>query len=219
MAVYIDTGVYPPDETQLSGCTNRANLCANGTEILITRVRQDTSYLIRIGGGNPDARGPGTMKLRPVAGCIADVTSADGSAGVIDITDMLAILGDWGQLDSPYDVDGDRLITIADLLMVLDAWGPCPVGCEDPFRCEPDQDIFNHVCGGDGKTSLCACMQKAVGFDATCIDVTELLGGYPCDELQTCLGFGDDCPPGYECVTIECCPGWHRYCLPRCPAP
>ncbi|MDG2423151.1 MAG: hypothetical protein P8M22_04145 [Phycisphaerales bacterium] len=29
----------------------------------------------------------------------------------------------------------------------------------------------------------------------------------------------DDCPPGYECVTIECCPGWNRYCLPICPAP
>ncbi|MCH2152507.1 MAG: hypothetical protein MK089_04125, partial [Phycisphaerales bacterium] len=102
--------------------------------------------------------------------------------------------------------------------IVLDGWGPCPVGCNDPFRCEDEQDIFDHICGGDGKTSLCACMH-ALGLDGTCIDVTDLLSGYPCDELQTCIGFEGDCPPGHECVNIECCDEWQYFCLPVCPTP
>lgn len=53
--------------------------------------------------------------------CNADVTG-DGEVGT---NDLLAVLADWGEADSPADADGDGLVGVNDLLMVVGDWGPC----------------------------------------------------------------------------------------------
>jgi hypothetical protein len=53
--------------------------------------------------------------------CPADL---DGS-GAVDVTDLLALLGAWGQSGVPADLDGSGTVDVGDLLMLLAAWGDC----------------------------------------------------------------------------------------------
>jgi len=45
--------------------------------------------------------------------------------GVVGIVDFLALLGEWGAVDSPCDLDGGG-VGITDFLDLLAFWGPCP---------------------------------------------------------------------------------------------
>ena len=45
--------------------------------------------------------------------------------GVVGVTDILAIIDQWGLTDSPADVSGDGIVDVTDLLMVVGNWGPC----------------------------------------------------------------------------------------------
>lgn len=54
--------------------------------------------------------------------CEADVT-ADG---VVDVGDILAIIGAWGGCVCVEDLTNDSSVSVDDLLIVLDAFGPCP---------------------------------------------------------------------------------------------
>jgi len=55
--------------------------------------------------------------------CPADL---DGS-GSVDVTDLLALLAEWGQTcPCDADVTGDGEVNVADLLELLAAWGDCP---------------------------------------------------------------------------------------------
>ncbi|HIN09009.1 MAG TPA: hypothetical protein EYM64_00360 [Phycisphaerales bacterium] len=43
--------------------------------------------------------------------------------GVVDVVDMLLVIGEWGQCAScPEDIDGDGLVDVVDLLAVISAW-------------------------------------------------------------------------------------------------
>jgi hypothetical protein len=53
--------------------------------------------------------------------CPADV-SGDG---MVNITDLLAVIAAWGQPGGPADVNGDGVVNISDLLAVIAAWGTC----------------------------------------------------------------------------------------------
>jgi hypothetical protein len=53
--------------------------------------------------------------------CPADL---DGN-GVVNVSDLLALLGAWGQSGVPADLDGSGAVDVADLLMLLAAWGDC----------------------------------------------------------------------------------------------
>jgi CSLREA domain-containing protein len=54
--------------------------------------------------------------------CLADC--ALPVDGVIDVTDLLQVLGDWGS-PGPCDTDDNGAIDVTDLLEVLGGWGPC----------------------------------------------------------------------------------------------
>ena len=43
----------------------------------------------------------------------------------------------------PFDIDGDGVVGITDLLMLLAAWGPCPAPC--PSSCAADLDADCNV--------------------------------------------------------------------------
>ena len=52
--------------------------------------------------------------------CPADITGD----GVVDVLDLLEVLGQWGTSGSA-DITGDGTVDVLDLLEVLAAWGPC----------------------------------------------------------------------------------------------
>jgi len=53
--------------------------------------------------------------------CPADVTGD----WMVDVLDLLAVLGSWQQTDVPEDINGDGIVDVLDLLELLGAWGPC----------------------------------------------------------------------------------------------
>lgn len=59
-----------------------------------------------------------------IPGCAADL---DGS-GIVDVVDLLLLLGSWGTTAgfSDADLNFDGLVDVTDLLVLLNAWGPCP---------------------------------------------------------------------------------------------
>ncbi len=59
--------------------------------------------------------------------CPADIA---GENGVVDVNDLLMLIGDWGAADSPADITGpdgnpDGTVNVADLLELIANWGPC----------------------------------------------------------------------------------------------
>ncbi len=45
--------------------------------------------------------------------------------GVVDVVDLVAALGSWGQTCSTRDVTDDGVVDVLDLLAILGNWGPC----------------------------------------------------------------------------------------------
>ncbi|MDP6693040.1 MAG: choice-of-anchor Q domain-containing protein, partial [Phycisphaerales bacterium] len=45
--------------------------------------------------------------------------------GIVDVTDLLALIGAWGTNDPQLDLDGSGLVDVGDILMIISAWGPC----------------------------------------------------------------------------------------------
>ncbi|MBC8200671.1 MAG: hypothetical protein H8E86_01395 [Planctomycetes bacterium] len=54
--------------------------------------------------------------------CTGDV-SGDGT---VDVNDLLAVVGAWGNTGGPEDVNQDGTVDVSDLLAVVDGWGACP---------------------------------------------------------------------------------------------
>ena len=63
--------------------------------------------------------------------CTADIAGGkNGGNGVVDVNDLLELIGAWGQSDSPADITGsgglpDGTVNIEDLLELIAQWGPC----------------------------------------------------------------------------------------------
>jgi hypothetical protein len=69
-----------------------------------------------------DADSSGVPDECELGDCPADV----GGDGVVDVNDLLAILGYWGQAGPGGDVDASCLVDVNDILTVIGNWGPCP---------------------------------------------------------------------------------------------
>ena len=54
--------------------------------------------------------------------CTGD-TNGDG---MVNVTDILAVVGAWGESGGSSDVNGDGIVDVSDLLAVVNAWGACP---------------------------------------------------------------------------------------------
>jgi len=59
----------------------------------------------------------------PVSNCN---TNGDINAdGVVSVADLLLVIDQWGLTNSPADVNDDDIVDVSDLLIVVGSWGPC----------------------------------------------------------------------------------------------
>jgi len=70
-----------------------------------------------MGTGRLDAAA--STSLGPVAPQLGDLDSS----GVVNIDDLLLLLGDWGQVHSSADFDGNGAVDVDDMLILLGGWG------------------------------------------------------------------------------------------------
>ncbi|MDG2200327.1 MAG: dockerin type I domain-containing protein, partial [Phycisphaerales bacterium] len=54
--------------------------------------------------------------------CLSDIT---GDL-LVNVTDLLNIIGEWNNTDSFADINRDGIVNVEDLLLVIGSWGPCP---------------------------------------------------------------------------------------------
>ena len=70
-----------------------------------------------------DLRATGTVTVTyTFTSCPADINGDS----VVDVLDMLLVLGAWGATGGPEDINGDGIVNVLDLLEVLSVWGACP---------------------------------------------------------------------------------------------
>jgi len=53
--------------------------------------------------------------------CISDLNNDS----LVDITDLLQVIAQWGSANTPADVNQDGIVDVSDLLIVVGNWGPC----------------------------------------------------------------------------------------------
>jgi len=56
--------------------------------------------------------------------CSIDCPDVNGD-GYVNVTDLLAIIDQWGLTNSPADVNADGIVDVSDLLIVIGNWGEC----------------------------------------------------------------------------------------------
>ncbi len=128
-------------------------------------------YLIRLGGYEGD-EGDGYLFVHGIESlleCAADINGDE----VIDVIDLLAVLGAWGLGSGPEDLNGDGVVDVIDLLAVLSEWGDCPPlsndDCDAPVtvgdgtylfdtsRATYDLDDPPWGCGGSDSADIWFC--------------------------------------------------------------
>ena len=43
----------------------------------------------------------------------------------MNVTELLMVIDQWGQMGSPADINGDGVVDVTDLLIVVANWGLC----------------------------------------------------------------------------------------------
>ena len=117
-------------------CGNKVQIACNGDGDGCGGYSSQTSfnatagqhYLIRVGGWSDSSEGSGMLLVDgpgdcdPPSDCVGDINDD----GMVNVTDVLAVVGAWGTSGGPEDVNDDGIVNVADLLMLIDAWGACP---------------------------------------------------------------------------------------------
>ncbi len=102
-------------------------------------LRWGTLYNFRFDADQPPVQTTATIGLfRPGSpGDVSVVTLGPGPGptacpwdcananGEVEVVDLLSLLGSWGVLGGPCDINGDG-VGVDDLLLMLGHWGPCP---------------------------------------------------------------------------------------------
>ena len=124
-----DLVVYEGDCSSLTqvACNGDTSGCDGYSSTLTLEVSEGSNYLIRVGGWNDAAAGSGTLQIDgPEGDCPGNTCDADiNGDGNVNVSDILAVIGDWGATNSPSDVNDDGIVNVADLLIVIGAYGPC----------------------------------------------------------------------------------------------
>jgi hypothetical protein len=59
------------------------------------------------------------------ATCESDCSTDLNGDGMVDVVDLLQIVGEWASQDSDADIDGSGVVDTCDLLAVIATWGQC----------------------------------------------------------------------------------------------
>jgi len=106
--------------------------CGNAAEVTFP-VTSGQIYRLRIGSAS-GATGTGSVVITCTvpAACPTDI-APQGGDDVVNVQDLLAVIGAWGPCANPNDcpadvapAGGDDIVNVQDLLAVIGAWGPCP---------------------------------------------------------------------------------------------
>ena len=54
--------------------------------------------------------------------CDADVNGDN----FVNVDDLLAVIGAWGNAGGPEDINQDGMVNVDDILAIIGAWGACP---------------------------------------------------------------------------------------------
>ena len=71
----------------------------------------------------PDT-GIGTAPLIDIGSHERQLCDVNGD-GLMNVVDLLLVIGAWGTSQASADLTGDGVVNVADLLAVIAAWGPC----------------------------------------------------------------------------------------------
>ena len=117
--------------------------------------------------------------------CPGDCANADGN---VNVSDLLALLGGWGQPAQACDIaGGDDIINVTDLLALLGGWGSCPLR---PDFCIGDTDSSGSV----NVTDLLALL-ATWGLDNCTTADLNFDGAINVSDLLLLLGAWGSCPP------------------------
>jgi len=94
--------------------TNDCN--SNGTD--------DTCDILNGTSLDADANGIPDECDNPIPTCPGDV--AQPPDGLVNVEDLLVVIGNWGPSTGPADINGDGVVNVNDLLAVIGSWGTCP---------------------------------------------------------------------------------------------
>ena len=85
---------------------------------------------IDIANGAPDVNANGVPDSCDVRTCAADVSPPITGDNVVNVSDLLAVIGTWGACSGCaadfVPAHGNAQVNVSDLLGVISAWGACP---------------------------------------------------------------------------------------------
>jgi len=83
---------------------------------------------VALSAPTPGVCGPLT---NPTADCVGDI-APDPVDGAVNVTDLLALIAEWGPCDAcadcPADICVSCTVNVNDLLVLIAHWGPCSIG-------------------------------------------------------------------------------------------
>lgn len=86
---------------------------------------EDDSVWVKIVMDNPgdnyDDTNDQPFSIIASAACEGDI----GGDGEVNINDLLAVIGQWGESKSEADINTDGIVDVTDLLIVVGNWGTC----------------------------------------------------------------------------------------------
>jgi hypothetical protein len=126
-AEYGGGGMYNAENCSptLDGCTFENNTADYGGGML-NAYSNPTLTGTTVCGNTPDQiygdwTDNGGNWVADVCECLADINGD----GYVNVSDLLAIIDQWGLTNSPADVTQDGIVDVSDLLIVVGNWGPC----------------------------------------------------------------------------------------------
>jgi hypothetical protein len=110
-----------------NGDADSSSGCQEYSSDITVSVTSGQTYFVRIGGYQAST-GPGTLNIELevyVPPCPGDLGGSGGVPdGMVNIHDLLVLIGAWGGEGG--DLNDDGITNIHDLLILVGAWGTCP---------------------------------------------------------------------------------------------
>ena len=123
-----DVVVYEGECCQLNqlACNGDGDACQGGGSFVTLPIEIGKTYFIRVGGSTESSIGSGTIFIDgPVGECIESCFCDLHVDGEINVSDLLVVIGQWGNSCGNADLNVDGQVDVMDLLLVIGAWGPC----------------------------------------------------------------------------------------------